>query len=214
MKTPRLIFAITLTTCFAASAQSDNEKQFILPKAVFKISPQHFFNSTFQFGTELFNGTWSRSANIDVGIRSGSQSYNDVKGFSTEIGYRKYVKPMTLRTRKSSRQFYQGVYYNFFVSGSYFSGYQDGYRYDSSGAPVYNNPKVTFKSYGAGFYMGLQKTLWEVVFMDVYVGGGIKVTETNRSRQIGNFYYDDDNFSEPGFEGIYPKIGVKFGIGL
>jgi hypothetical protein len=213
MKTPKLIFALALITCSAASAQSD-EKHPVLPKAVFKISPLHFFNSTFQFGTELFNDARSRSANIDVGIRSGSQSYDDVKGFSTEIGYRKYVKPMTLRTRKSGRQFHQGIYYNFFVSGSYFSGYNDSYQYYTpSAAPTYDNRKVTFKSFGAGFYMGLQKTLWEVVLMDIYVGGGIKMTEANRSADYNDYYYDEDLF-DPGFEGIYPKIGIKFGIGL
>jgi hypothetical protein len=206
------LFVLLCISCFTSSGQSANENELVLPKTVFKISPLHFFNSTFQFGTELFNTTQSRSLNIDIGVRSNSQLYDDVKGISAEIGYRKYVKPMTLRTRKS-RQFYQGIYYNFFVRGSYFEGFKEDYVYDPfSGGGTYVSHKLTARSIGPGFYMGLQKTIWEVVLMDIYVGGGIKISDINPSDR-GDFYYDDDLF-DPGYEGIFPKIGIKFGIGL
>jgi hypothetical protein len=194
-----------------AHAQQE-EQDLVLPKAVFKISPLHFFTNTLQFGTEIFNNARSRSLNIDVGVRSNSDFYEDVRGVTTEIGFRKYVKPMTIKHRKS-RQFYQGIYYNFFVQGAYFSGYDDNY-YGPSSAPGYVRDEVTIKSISPGFYMGLQKTLWEVVLMDIYVGGGVKINDIDHSQQPQNEFYGNDGILDPAFEGIYPKIGIKFGIGL
>lgn len=205
------IFPVVILSVLSAKAQSEENKDFVLPKAVLKLSPFHFFNSTFQFGSEIFNQTRSRSFNIDVGVRSSSLTYDDAKGISTEIGFRKYVKPMTLRQRKS-RQFYQGIYYNIFIQGSYFEGYSQEYIYNPTTGGAYDRYKITVKSIAPGFYMGLQKTLWEVVLMDAYIGGGVKISEIDRSQQVG-YYYDDELFA-PGYEGIYPKIGIKIGIGL
>jgi hypothetical protein len=212
MKLPQkhVLLLIMVFSVFAANAQSE-EKDLVLPKAVFKISPLHFFTSTLQFGTEVFNSRRSRSFNLDIGIRSNSNFYDDVRGITTEIGYRKYVKPMTLKQRKS-RQFYQGIYYTFFVQGGYFTGDTD--YYSPSSMPSNERDKVTIRSISPGFYMGLQKTLWEVVLMDIYVGGGIRIAEEEHSQAIPNKFYGDDGIVDPGFEGIYPRIGIKFGIGL
>src|SRR5688572_11883733 len=101
MKTPK-IFLLLISFSVSAFAQPDTEeKPLTLPKAVFKISPLYFFTSTLQFGAEIFNNARSRSLNIEIGVRSNSDFYEDVRGITTEIGYRKYVKPMTLKYRKS-----------------------------------------------------------------------------------------------------------------
>jgi hypothetical protein len=85
-------------------------------------------------------------------------------------------------------------------------------RIYNSSTGIYNSDyKQTITSVSPGFTLGLQKTLWRVVFLDVYVGGGIRFSDI--TPPTTSQYYDSD-ITDPGYEGIYPKIGAKIGVGL
>ena len=189
-------------------AQEDSEPGFKLPRAVLKISPFHFVVNTLELGVEAFNPSYSRSFNFSVGFRTGSNDYYDGNGASLELGYRKYAAPMKYRAR-GNRESYQGVYYSLFVRGEYFKGENNDYYY--TGYP----DSYTEKTYAIapGFTIGFQKTLWQVILLDAYVGGGVKFSDVEYLTTPPDYepYY---GIFDPGYSGIFPKIGVKIGIGL
>jgi hypothetical protein len=68
---------------------------------------------------------------------------------------------------------------------------------------------------GFGFTIGYQKTLWQVVFMEAFIGGGVQFSGRSVSgdRPDDSFYYYT-GITDPGYKGIMPKIGLHLGIGL
>lgn len=206
----KLLVTITFLSCVTLLfAQDDSEYGFKLPKVVMKISPFQFVVSTLELGVEAFNSTYSRSFNASVGFRTGSNYYyNDGYGASLELGYRKYVAPMKYRAR-NNRESYQGVYYSLFVRGEYFKGESNEYYY---GYPDTNTEKIY--SIAPGFTIGFQKTLWQVILLDAYVGGGVKFSDIQYQTEPPPDYEPYYEIFDPGYSGIFPKIGVKIGVGL
>jgi hypothetical protein len=210
----RLVFvSFFASAVIIASAQEQPGPEFQIPRTLIKLSPLQLFNNTLELSVESFNPAFSKSFQASVGLRSSSSDYSNGKGVSVEVGYRKYVSPMKYITRKQ-RTFYQGIYYSLFVNGNYFKGDEtDAYYYDPN-TGQYSNSIYTEEIYSIspGFIIGLQKTLWKVIFLDMYVGGGIRFTDVSRSgdTQYRTYY----TITDAGYEGIYPKIGVKIGVGL
>jgi hypothetical protein len=71
-------------------------------------------------------------------------------------------------------------------------------------------------NWGFGFTLGYQRTLWEVVFLEAFVGGGIQFSDRISSGQLppDGLIYQYDGITDPGYKGILPKIGLMIGIGL
>ncbi len=198
-----LVYLSFVTTLLA---QTDSVKYFKLPRTLIKISPLQFFSQTFELGIEAFDHNYSKSLNITAGLRTGSNSYDDGSGANLELGYRKYAAPMKFRSR-NNHQSYQGIYYSLFVRGEYFKGKNQDYNY-----PVEHSEKIL--SIAPGFTIGFQKTLWQIIVLDIYVGGGIKFTDIEHTNNPNNNYNNYYSIFDPGYSGIYPKTGVKIGIGL
>jgi len=203
------IVCLSLFSVISLAAQNNQEPTFELPRTVMKISPFQFAVSTLELGIETFNPTYSKSFNLGLGIRSGSNEYNDGKGMSLELAYKKYPAPMKFKAR-GNREYYQGIYYTLFVKGEYFKGENRDYYYNST-------PETyTEKTYGItpGFAIGYQRTFWQMIFIDVYVGGGVKFSDVQYLDTPPADYDPHYDVLDPGYSGIYPKIGVKIGIGL
>lgn len=207
----KLLFAcLFLSITSMLYAQESTEPGFTLPRVVVKISPLQFAVNTLELGLEVFNPTYSKSFNINLGFRSNSDYYYyDGYGTSTEIAYRKYVAPMKYRER-GGRESYQGIYYSLLARGEYFKG-EDEYNDYNTGSLNRYNEKIW--SITPGFTIGYQKTIWKVILLDAYVGGGVKFTTIQRNISLSDDYNYYGIF-DPGYSGIYPKIGVKIGIGL
>ena len=68
---------------------------------------------------------------------------------------------------------------------------------------------------GLGFTIGYQKTLWQVLFLEAFGGGGIQFADRKVTGQAPEYaYYDYDTITDPAYKGILPKIGMNIGIGL
>jgi hypothetical protein len=209
MRNILFIALILITTACVGQQNSD----FTFPRSLIKLSPFQLFNNTLELGIETFNPKLSKSFQATLGFKSGASEFDDGQGGSIELAFRKYVLPMELRVRKS-REFYQGIYYSLYVGGSYFEGKSSSYGYFDPNNGVWSNSSysATIKSISPGFTIGLQKTLWKVLVLDVYIGGGIKFSE---SQYTGTNYYPSYNgILDPGYDGIYPKFGGKIGVGL
>jgi hypothetical protein len=209
----RIVLASFIFLCTASFAQTDTQASFKMPRALIKLSPLQLFNNTLELGIERFNPAYSRSLQLTLGFKSGSSEFDDGQGGSAELAFRKYVLPMELRVRKS-REFYQGIYYSLFVGGSYFQGTSSNYGYYDPNTGMWNNStyKATIRSISPGFTIGLQKTMWKVLVLDVFIGGGIKFAESNYSGT--NYYPTYNGILDPGYDGIYPKFGGKIAVGL
>ena len=206
MKT--IIVALTFTL-FTATVSAQDSPSFKLPRAVIKISPLQFVLQTFELGVETFNKTYSRSFNLSAGVRTGADYYEKGVGAGVEIGYRKYAAPMKFRSR-NNRDSYQGIYYGLFVKGEYFKG-EDPY-YGSNASDDYSEKIL---SVSTGLTIGFQKTLWQILLLDVYVGGGYKFSDIDVTGYLSQPDWDtDQGIFGPGYTGVYPKMGVKIGIGL
>lgn len=163
---------------------------------------------TFELGIENFNSTYSRSFNLSAGLRTGSNDYEKGLGGGLELAYRKYASPMKFRSR-NSRESYQGIYYSLFAKGEYFKG-EDPYYSSAS-----DNYSEKISSVRVGFTIGFRKTLWQIIILDIYAGGGYRYSDVQTTGYYNQSSYGPQyDIFDPGYSGIYPKTDVKIGIGL
>ncbi len=201
------------------------------PSALFKAVPQNFIDNTLKIGTEIFNKSRSKSISIfaygrfdgntsNEPIYYGDKLYN---GFGGEAQYRKYLSPLKQYTTRRNKNYLQGIYVG---------GYVQGASYLDKGDRIYTNYDFinrqqtsaivtvheSIKNWGTGFTIGLQRTLWSVLFIDVYIGGGIQWSDVTRTITPGNVVNNSNGyygwFFAPGYQGIMPKFGVQLGIPL
>ena len=186
-----------------AQEESKPEPAFKMPHTLIKMAPLQFFRNTFELGLESFDYDYKRSANLDLGYRSGSSEWEDAQGYHVEIGYRRYAPAMVYKTR-GDHNFYRGLYYGLSVRGEYFEGHTTNNSFNDYGMKV--------KSLAPGFTLGWQKTLWEAIVLDVYLGGSVRFSKTEYVD--GNSTQESFSIFDPRYEGIMPKVGVKIGIAL
>ncbi len=191
----------------------------LIPRTVFKVSPQHFIESTLQLGVERFNATYSKSISVSVGLTGQGTGNDSKRGLGGDVQYRKYLKPVAERTNRKGKSYTQGIYFGPFVGAGYFRvrEFDDGgYFSPYTGQYVYNsNPTVhdqIVHQVAGGFTFGVQRIFWDVIMVDVFMGGGVKLCAIDElPYPRAQHYY---TLTDPGYSGIFPRIGVKVGIGL
>ncbi|RAW01695.1 hypothetical protein [Pseudochryseolinea flava] len=202
MKYTIIIMGLLMTTLVAAQEQI--EPTFSMPRATVKMAPMKFFERNFELGVELFDKSYKRSLNLDVGFKSGDEDFDEARGYNVELGFRRYAPFMKFH-QKGDRSFYRGIYYSLSVRAQYFKGKEiDANDY-------YREQKTT--SIAPAFTLGWQRTLWEALVLDIYVGGAVRFAENEYPYGEIDQHQDVSIFN-PRYEGIMPKIGVKIGIGL
>jgi len=213
------IFCISFTNIFA---QDDPPT---ISRTIFKLSPQHFIHSSLKAGIERFNQTHSGSFAFFVTGRIENEenvyNLNGYNGLAGEIQFRKYISPMKIRTSKRNNVFHQGIYGAAYLQGGSYSGeFSDSYSTYDPNTGQYTqytnyNYHESVGNYGFGFTIGYQKTLWQVVFLEAFVGGGVQFADrviTGTKPEPNFFTYG--GIADPGYKGILPKIGLHIGIGL
>jgi hypothetical protein len=174
------------------------------PHQIIKISPFQFFAQTFEMSLESINQNYTKAFQISAGYRSGQIDFSDGRGATVTLAYRNYARPMNTPL-KNHPEVSQGIYYSVYVKGDSFKGTETYFGQPST--------ETKILSISPGFTLGLQRTLFEVLFLDIYVGGGIKFPSITYSQAN---HPDQSNYDimSPGYSGIYPAIGVKVGIRL
>ena len=76
--------------------------------------------------------------------------------------------------------------------------------------PCFN--KFNGKSGGGGVFIGYQLVIKNVGIIDLYTGGGIRVSDSNLDGRQGDFL--DNSLNEFRSSGIYPNIGLQVGMGF
>ena len=216
------VLPLLLALTFDCSSQGSEA----LSRTVFKMSPQHFIQSDLKAGVERFNKSHSGSFALfvtarlanDQEISSDRQAYDGLAG---ELQIRKYISPMKSHMSKKGNVFHQGVYGAAYVQGGSFSGKfkRDYQTYDpTSGAYITQklyDYSESIGNWGLGFTIGYQKTIWQAVFFEAFIGGGVQFSDP-----IAMGLEPEDSVNEfvgithPMYKGILPKIGLNIGIGL
>jgi hypothetical protein len=199
-----LFCALTIVG-YSQTAKSDSEEApRAVPHALIKISPFQFFVQTFELSLEAFNASYSKSFQISAGYKSGDNDFTNGSGATVTLAYRKYARTMD-RPLIKNPDVRQGIYYSLYLKGDTFNG-TEAYFSQPIG-------KTSIMSISPGFTLGVQRTMFDVMFVDFYVGGGIKFPSIDYTGSTHPDQGEYDIFS-PGYEGIYPMIGIKVGIGL
>lgn len=221
MRINLLLFALFTFYAFPVSAQEEEP----LSRTIFKLSPQHFIDNSLKVGVERFNTDHSGSFAIFLTgrLENNRESLYELQGYSGaagEVQFRKYISPMKLRTSRKNNTYHQGVYGAAYIQGgAYSGGFEDEYSvYDpNSGSyvPMHYEYTERITNGGFGFTIGYQKTLWQVIFLEAFIGGGVQFSDVNISgnKPEDSFYYYS-GISDPAYKGILPKIGLHIGIGL
>jgi hypothetical protein len=217
-------FLLSVCALLATSSIHAQEHE-PLSRVVLKLSPQHFIGHAFKGGVERFNRTHSSS----VTFFFTAQRQNTEEGFfqyghdglAGELQFRKYIKGMKQITSKTGKVHHRGIYGAGYLQAGSYSGQlshvntvidpvtgvrtnQWAYRY-----------KESIGNWGFGFTIGFQKTLWQALFLDAFVGGGMQFSDrivTGNPQEEPFFNYID--IYHPAYNGILPKIGMTIGLGI
>jgi len=223
MRILRLPLIGLLMFSFASSFAQETEP---LSRSVFKMSPQHFTQNALKAGLERFNKTHSASLSLFVTARldnneNTADNWEGYDGLAGELQIRKYISPMKARMSKKGNSYHQGVYGAAYVQGGSYSGEFSGeYTTFDPNTGMYTNHVLynyseSIGNWGLGFTIGYQKTLWQVVFMEAFIGGGVQFSDPiSMGMEPDQSPYQYIGITHPAYKGILPKIGVNIGIGL
>lgn len=209
------------------SAFAQTEPTAAASRTLFKVSPQNFTQNTLKLGFERFNKKFSNSYLLYLTGMVDNDAHEDMyadnygyDGFGAEFQFRRYVSPLTQYTTKRGRNYYQGIYLSGYVQAGHYSGDRmyETYTPNPDGGYFYTDFQVNedIGNYGMGFTIGVQRTLWNIIFFDLFIGGGVQLSDIIRSGKLPDAMYFADyrTITDPGYQGIMPKIGLHIGLGL
>lgn len=219
------LMLVLLLSGFSVSAQSDDEKnqkvyavgeQLILRRNIFKFTPGDLFSTTLTVGMERMNKTYTRSLNLQLSICSGETWQGDVYGFGGEVAYRFYSgRGLVLQESKKANKFIQGVYFAPFLRGGYINNLEDiGQNVYDPTTDTWNWIQISSETEVTylfpGVYIGWQRTFWDLLYMDVFIGGGVRMANVKRENEPDDFF--TDGIIDPEYNGVAPRLGFSLGV--
>lgn len=189
----------------------------------FYISPFHLLLNTIQMAYErdllksrhgfLLQGSMILSKNTDQELKFGlgGEFFFKIKlSRSFQLTYSKKTET------KSYPIAYEFFYLSPFLQYNYFSQEHNDQTSSISSGNVYTTYTIeggtdVINTFGGGVVIGGRLTLGKKFDMDLYAGGGVKYSGIDVTN---NNFLDDygSNIFEPGFTGVYPKLGFRLGI--
>ena len=211
-----IFFGISLFLSIHGNSQSLMGKikyEDLRKKVVFRLSPFHFIDHSIQIQGEFFtSNSFKNSLQISlVGMYQDEPTRQD-NGISLELQGKYYPRSFASDTMPWIRNKAAGLYLGY--------GTQLGIN-ESSDSYTTNMSTLNTIKYSSVwitpfFCFGYQMILWETLYLDVYLGGGIKINDVTQEGLINpneNYQENPDIFNRH-YKGIIPKIGFTFGIGI
>jgi hypothetical protein len=196
-------FNALFVLCFFALTAVTVRSQDIPPgfRNTFYLAPLHLFVNTFQVSYERENSKGNSLLTIANGhFRKDNGSTES--GFGMELQYR-----ASLYQNNTEKRRIKG-YFGPFLQGAHSTEYN---RYYYEPVYYYNMVYTNIRHYtsittlGGGAVFGLKISLQKFI-IDLYAGGGIKYPVINNSERYSNNIFDKN------YAGVFPKLGVQFGI--
>ena len=223
-----VIFFLSGIAAFADTGWNPNRKknfEDLRKPIIVKLSPFHFFDRQLSLTGDFFDKSYRRSTAITLNLIYADNSRVYDVGTSLQLERRFFPRGFMPDTSNPNRNSASGFYFGLGLHLGY-SEYNDIERYRSSnydpitGMIIYTNDDVSITSMWASpmVSLGYQLILWDALYLDAYVGGGIKFNQTEKtankkSMDISQYYQDPDIFSRH-YKGIVPRVGITLGIGL
>ncbi|MFN3852279.1 MAG: hypothetical protein ACK4NY_22780 [Spirosomataceae bacterium] len=229
-----LAFLVFSTGTFA---QKSDEK----PLTILKFYPLGLVTNSLQLGFEKFNKDFSRSTNVVFGVRykkgngniqydangNSFDNYNNWAGASILFERRIYIPKFKSKfiDENPEKPFKYGVYLAPFLKADYNVRDFDNsfYSYNNANGQsntvlVRNYGKISYLGGTAGLNIGYQFTLFQYMYIDTYLGGGLRLLSkkenVNRSSQ-NQTYYSGDYGAIIEFvdkAGVVPNAGITLGV--
>lgn len=162
----------------------------------FGFSTLPFITGTLQLNYEHLlpsrNGIW-----LAPSVHYTNKDYQDEIGFGLETQYRIYV------ARREKENHGKNLYFAPYAFFKYFNIQKKDMLYCGVGyedEPNETDKQYSFETVGAGILFGWQYVFSERVYLDMYAGGGIRESFSDKDRF--------DELMQPGFSGFAPKLGV------
>lgn len=186
-------------------------------KNIVKIQPFQFIDNTFFLGYEAFNNDFTKSFNIGLGFITSNVQGSEEVGFKYEAQYRIYVNGFKKYVPKRSETPYnRGIY-----AGIYFSGVRSEETTEFSFfEPIqqvleFRDNTRTVSAFNPGITIGLQRTIWENLYLDFYIGGGVRFANVTDSDEFfPQSDFDIDDVYDREYSGVFPKVGMSIGLGF
>lgn len=158
-------------------------------------------NSTFSVGFEQY--TTDVSSIVFIPSVMYKEDNNLAKqGFIFEAQYRYHVVNKATNNGKAVISYYVAPYAAvkyFKIEDNYGYSVWNGSYYDY----VYLEYTDEFSAFGAGIIGGSEITFAKKLFLDFYIGGGIRTSDATRNAE---------SIVDPGFKGIAPRAGFNIGV--
>jgi hypothetical protein len=222
--TSLLLLILCLPVCADHAWNPSRRKGFedLRKPIVIKLSPFHFFDRQLSLTSEFFSKSYRRSIAITTNIIYGDNSNVYDVGGSLLIERRFYPRGFNPDTTSMIRNSASGFYFSLAAQGGY-SEFNDRQmnknRWDEfTVIPVDYNVSITSMWVAPMVTVGYQLILWDALYLDAFVGGGVKINQTKKSSpfpgvDLSEYYQDSEIFTRY-FKGIFPRVGISLGIGL
>jgi hypothetical protein len=183
---------------------------------VFGLSPFHFFDNSISVSGEFFSKSYKKSVRLALtGIYRDNKRLSD-KGFAMELSGRYYPKSFECDSMVWGRNMASGIYLGYGAQAGLNEYIDFAFQYydpiamkdfsiERKKTSIWVSPFVCF---------GYQFTFYEVLYVDVFVGGAIKFNNVDRSNPVIGYDEENPNIFQREYKGIMPKIGFTIGLGL
>ncbi len=200
MKKIFFVFFLCVTT-YAYSQNGDVEKQKFY-RHTLTSTITNLFVSNFQLNYE-FGFSPITSLKISFGTSYVDADYNKKNGYNGELQFKYYIlSPDREKT-------YYNIYFAPYINYRYIDVTTDDYSFRNNDIThTYPLKSFNFNSLSGGFIFGQTFTIAKKIFIDLYLGGGIRK----------NLYPDEyleqynSNIFQEGYSGITGKLGLDIGF--
>jgi hypothetical protein len=230
-----LLFLILTTLVTVTNAQYNRSEltnkripfEDLRKRQTIRISPFHLFDNQFNVSGEFFNPTYTRSHVLTGSIIYADNDSKSDGGFSFDYQGRIYpraFKPDSLAIYNNTASgFYMGLgvqvgyceYRDKNLKRDVYTNYPYGGQYRTQ-VPV----NVMTQNIWVNPYIGLgyQFIIWESLYADLFVGGGLKMNHVSKSSPDKSLdlkeFYTDPAFIDRYFQGIMPRVNLSVGVGF
>ncbi len=240
MKKPTLFLAVFLLKLTVSFSQKKETFK------IFKFHPFSLITGSMNVSQEVFNEKMNRSTVVMLGLRyvknsstntynsSPVEQFNNWKGVALGLERRFYVP--SFKTGENNRLFNEKSHYGIYLSTGLRLDYnindyeKGGYNtiQDPANPTIYKNQfvnnsgKISYLGVMPNMNLGVQFTLFQNLYIDTYIGGGIRFMQKNIIKQkIDNFaytYYYGNGIQSGAVEnfvikeGVQPNFGFTLGI--
>jgi hypothetical protein len=237
------LLLITLALALSINTFGQDEK----PLKIFKFNPLQLATSSLSFSIEAFNKQQDRSNNFTIGLRyrndfdnygynpvsvSGNEikQKDDWKGLTAVYERRFYVpkfkdgKPNFINTESSQNGIYLAPSLRLDYTQRDYNYGNFSYQYDNNGQIIsettsFNSGKSSFLGVMPSINLGVQFSIFQYGYIDLFIGGGLRVQneeESNVVRTGNNFYSQGNNIITELVlsQGVRPNGGISVGVRL